>query len=272
MYVCIDVGGTKTLVACLDDNGIIIEEKKIATSQDYQDFLENIKNVLAGFQNKDFTAGAIGVPAAEINRQEAIAVVFGNLPWENVSIASDIQSLTNCPMFIENDTKLAGLSEAMLLKDRFSKVLYITISTGIGISIVQNLKIVTALGDAGGRILLIQDGDKFIPWEHLASGKSIVERYGKMAKDIDDEDTWKQISQHLAQGLIQLISIFQPEVVVFGGSVGNYFNEFNDFLTTDIANYKIPLIKMPLLKEAERPDQAVIYGCYDYAKQRLSNG
>ena len=39
MYLGIDVGGTKTLVATLDVNGVIIEKYKFPTPKKYTDFL-----------------------------------------------------------------------------------------------------------------------------------------------------------------------------------------------------------------------------------------
>ena len=60
---------------------------------------------------------------------------MGNLPWQDVPIAKDVESIIHCPTMIENDAKLAGLSEAMLVKD-YRRVLYVTIGTGIGTAII----------------------------------------------------------------------------------------------------------------------------------------
>lgn len=42
MYLGIDVGGTKTLVASLDDSGVILAQQKFPTPQDYQEFLAEL--------------------------------------------------------------------------------------------------------------------------------------------------------------------------------------------------------------------------------------
>jgi glucokinase len=271
MYICIDVGGTKTLIACLDDNGVIIEQEKVPTAPDYQDFLVQVKKVISSFENKDFKVGAIGVPAAKIDRVNQIAVSLPNVPWHNVDIGKDIAEITKCQMFVENDSKLAGLSEAMMVKDSYSRVLYVTVSTGIGYAIINNLEIDINAGDAGGRLILFERGGKHVPWESFASGQAILERYGEMAKDIDDEHIWREISKDLAEGLIELIAIFQPEVIVIGGSVGVYFSKYGDILKKELDHYKLPYITMPVIEGAKRPTEAVVYGCYDYAKQKLDN-
>jgi len=154
----------------------------------------------------------------------------------------------------------------MLVKNKFTKVLYVTVSTGIGYGFVDNQLIDKNAGDGGGKTITLKRHGKHVPWESLASGHAIVEKYGKMAKDINDEETWQKIVADLAEGLIELISIFQPEVVVFGGSVGNYFDKYAKLLKKELKSYNLPQMIMPQLIEAGRPDEAVIYGCYDLAK------
>jgi glucokinase len=272
MYVAIDIGGTKTLVAVLNNEGVIVEQIRFLTDKKYQDFLNELKKTIPRLEHKDFIAGGIGLPATRLDRKHGKAFNFSNLPWEDVNILEDIKDITNCPMVIENDAKMAALSESMLLKDKYKEVLYVTISTGIGFGLVLNGKIDTSIGDGGGKTILLEYKDRLMPWEEFASGHAIYKKYGKKAKDIKDEKTWREISHELAKGFIHLIAIMQPEVIVIGGGVGNYFNRFSHFLRDDIEKYKIPLIKMPVIIEAQRPDEAVIYGCYDLAKQYYPNG
>lgn len=272
MYICIDVGGTKTLIASFDDNGIIKEQAKISTPHDYPKFLNEVRRVIDSFNDSQFSAGAVSVPAVQIDRERNIARKLPNLGWEDFDIAEGIKSITNCQIFLENDAKLAGLYEASLVKDRFSKVIYFTVSTGIGISVIENLKIYTGAGDSGGAVLPIKHDGKYMPWESFASGRAITKQYDKMAKDIEDEEAWKSISQNLAEGMILYIAIFQPQVIIIGGGVGKYFSKFDGFLRDALNQYQLPLITMPELIGAQKADEAVIYGCYDYTKQRLSNG
>lgn len=271
MYVGIDVGGTKTLVAVLSNNAEIVEQTKFPTPKNYDAFLLELRHALAHFEHQEFKAGAIGMPVTVFDRKHGRGISFGNLPWENVPIQHDVERICKCPIAIENDAKLAALSEAMLLKKEFKTVLYVTISTGIGIGLVVNGKIDTSIGDGGGRALQLAHNGKIVPWESFASGHAIVERYGKRAADIHDQVTWQKICRDLAPGFTQLIAIMQPEVIVIGGSVGTYFERYGDLLMAEIKKYHIPLVPLPVLCQARRPEQAVVYGCYDYAKQMFKN-
>lgn len=271
MYLGIDIGGTKTLVGLLDENGVIVNEHKFDTPKDYKDFLSELKVYIASFDKQDYSAAIVAVPAITIDRKNGIASNFGNLPWPKVNIADDVETLVNCPVAIENDAKLAGLSESMLLKGQYSRVLYLTISTGIGFAFINNLDIDTNAGDAGGRTIMLEHGGKIVVWESFASGKSISQRFGRVAKEINDENTWRIIVKDILKVLIQLIAIFQPEIVVIGGSVGKYFEKYEKILNEELEKYELPMLDLPKVIGAQRPDNAVVYGCYDYARKKFNH-
>jgi glucokinase len=267
MYLAIDIGGTKTLVAALDDQGAIKEKLRFLTPKDYQTFLHEIATTITSLTSKNFTGIGVGVPGT-IDRDHGIGLRFGNLPWQDIPIQADIERLTACAAVVENDAKLAGLSEAILLKDDYKKVLYLTISTGIGIALIKDGIIDIDFGDAGAKAILIEHEDKIVPWESFASGKAIVDQFGKKASDITDEKTWQQISDNLAIGIIDLIGLTRPDVIVVGGSVGSYFERYQDFLDKALRKYETPLAPIPPLLKARRPEDAVLYGCYELAQQK----
>ncbi len=265
MFLGIDVGGTKTIAAVLEDNGVITESQRFPTPQNYQQFINKLATIVALFSTKDFKATGIGIPATRINRKDGIAMSFANLDWHDEPIQIDIERLVGSPVAIENDAKLAGLSESMLRKPM--RLLYLTVSTGIGYSLIVNRKIDPNIGDSGGRLLLFEHGGKLVPWERFASGKAIVEIFGKQAKEIEDPETWDKIARNIMQGLIELIAVTEPDLVVVGGSVGGYLDRFIKPLTKYLKGLETPLLKMPKVEAAKRPEEAVVYGCYDYAKE-----
>ncbi len=265
MFLGIDVGGTKTIAAVLEDSGIITESQRFPTPQNYQQFISKLANTVASFTTKDFKAVGVGVPATRIDRKDGIAMSFANLDWHDEPVQVDIERIVGSPVAIENDAKLAGLSESML-RDPM-RLLYLTVSTGIGYSLIVNRKIDPNIGDSGGRLLLFEHGGKLVPWERFASGKAIVENFGKQAKDIKDPETWDKIARNIMQGLIELIAVTEPDLVVVGGSVGGYLDRFIKPLTEYLKDLETPLLSMPKVEAAKRPDEAVVYGCYDYAKE-----
>jgi len=265
MYAAVDIGGTKTLIAVFDAKGNLLKKFKFPTPRDYGEFITAFKDALATFPLDGLKMAAVAVPGV-IDRKHGIGMTMGNLPWANVPVQHDFQKLLGVPVAVENDAKLAGLSEALLLKDKYSKVLYVTISTGIGIGLTVDGVINEAIGDTGGHDMYLEYNGREITWEALASGKSIVTEFGMRASEINDPDIWIEISKRIAAGLIELIALTQPEVVVFGGGVGAHFEKFKDFLEAELRSYGKLMVPLPVLTEAKNAEEAVVYGCYHLAK------
>jgi len=264
MYLGIDIGGTKTLVACLDKRGTIVDSYKFPTPPKYPDFLKELAATVANMPTDELIAAGVAVPG-KVDRKHGTAVAFGNIAWHDVPIARDIRRMLKCPVVIENDANLAGLSEAMLLK-QYDCVLYVTISTGIGTGIITHQTIDPDFADSeGGQILLERKG-KLCVWEDFASGSAIVRRFGKKAGEINDQKTWHIIAQDIALGLYDLATFIQPDVVVLGGGVLEHFEKFEAPLNQELQRLATPLTPVPPIRCAERPDEAVVYGCYDLAK------
>ena len=266
MYLGIDVGGTKTLLAVFDKNGKIAEEKQFPTPKAYDNFLLELKHAVKHLKTQEFKSGAVGIRGV-VDRKHGRRLADELLKWGVVPLQADVEKITLCPIAIENDAKLAGLSEAMELKGKYSKVLYVTLSTGIGYALVVDGKIDANISDGGGQSLMIDHRGQAVAWEDIAGGRAIVEQYGKKASDIDDEATWQEISRQVAKGLNTLIAIFQPEAIVFGGSVGAHFDKYGKILEQRLSAYKIPLVDHPRLLKAKRPEEAVVFGCFELAKQ-----
>jgi len=265
MYVGIDIGGTKTLIAALTNEGEIHESVKFPTPPDYDEFVNELRDNVAKLTTKDFRAGAVAAPGF-IDRKKGVFERGGNLTWRNVPLQHDVEHITHCPMLVENDANLAGLSEAMLLKDKHARVLYITISTGIGGGFIVNQQIDPTMADIEPGQMMLQRGDKIVKWESFASGKAIYERYNQKASDIVDPAIWQAVVKNLTVGFIDLLAITQPDIIVVGGGVGHYLDKYHDMLVAELHKYATPMVPVPPIIKAQRPEEAVVYGCYDLAR------
>lgn len=264
MYIGIDVGGTKTLVAVLSPEGEIVEQAKFATPQDYPGLLTTLQQQIEQFSNRSYVAGAAGVPAI-LDRSTGVAISFGNLSWRNVPIKADLEKIMGCPMAVENDGKLGGLFEAVDIVDEYKNMLYLAIGTGIGVCYTSNGIIDQTIDDGGGHTLLIEHHGKPEPWEDFAGGKAITEKYGQKAAEITDPEAWKEIAHHFTLGIKVLLETRSPDVIVIGGGVGAHFDRFASFLEADL---KENLGSCPPLRQAKVAEEAVIYGAYELIKQQ----
>lgn len=272
MYGAIDIGGTKTLVAVFDNNGKVTEQVKFPTPKDYDEFSSELAATVARLSTKAFEQFCVAAPG-RIDREHGIGIRFGNLGWENVPILHDIEKVLKTPGIIENDAKAAGLSEAIELDGKYRKVLYITISTGIGCGYIINEKIDPDFQDIEVGHMLLEHGDHLARWENFASGSAIVKKFGKRASEIDatDTDAWYIIARNIAVGLIDVIATLNPDIIILGGGVSTHFPKFQDRLNEQMKIYENPMLTIPPIIQAKRTEEAVIYGCYELAKEAHKN-
>lgn len=269
VYLAVDIGGSKTLAAVFSEDGKILHSSKIPTDKNYSKFLVSLEKLIPTLNpGYKLRAACCAVPGL-LDRAAGVALNEGNLPWHNVPIREDVSKmLGDIPVLIENDAKLAGLSEALLHKE-YRKVLYLTISTGIGDGIIID-GIIDAdfLDSEAGQMVLEHEG-KLQKWEDFASGRALHSRYGKKASEIDDPSIWQQYVKGLSQGIDTLVATLVPDVIIIGGGVGAHFDKFGSFLDQELRKYENHMVKMPPVIAAKRPEEAVIYGCYEYIRQNL---
>lgn len=267
MYAAVDIGGTKTLVASFDSKGNILEQVKFPTPESYEVFISEMATIVANLSTNDFQAVVAAAPG-RINHSEGIFLAGGNLKWINEPIQSDLEKLFHTPVRLENDAKVAAVAEARAAGSNFETVVYITISTGIGVGVCVNGNLDHTLLEAEPGHMNVANGDTMAPWETLASGKAIVKTYGKKASELDDPEAWKLISRNIAKGILAIIAIVQPDLIVIGGGVGSHFDKFKEPLLAELKKYENPLAPTPPIRMAVHPEEAVIYGCYELAKDQ----
>jgi predicted NBD/HSP70 family sugar kinase len=266
MIIAVDIGGTKTLVASFYGERSVTNEERFPTPPNEQEFLAHLQTVLEKFDAK--SAQAICIAAPGIIDRDGTILRCSNLPWTNFELRTLLSHTYSCPIFINNDAKLAGLAETHSLEEVPPMCIYVTVSTGIGTGITTHGRLDDALSISEGGYMILQTPDGFRPWEKFASGRAIKEHFGKMAVDMHDPAEWQEVVERLALGFQVLVPLLQPQVIVIGGSVGAYFERFGPRLT-EVLRDRIPkYIDIPRIVQAQHPDEAVVYGCYYYASHQ----
>lgn len=266
MVLAIDIGGTKTCIGLFQDNGELADSIKFPTNQDYDAFIDSIREHAENLAIPPQIPCVTAV-AGLLNREDGVVEVLGNLPWKGKPIAKDIAKILQIPeVHIENDSKLAGLAEARHLPEEFQRITYFTLSTGIGGALVIRRNLAQDIIDMEIGKMPLRHNNEMVPWEEFTSGRAFVKEFGKPASEVDDEQTWKTYASYLSQGLTIAAAILQTDAIVFGGGLGQYAEKFIPFLQPEFEKLH-PIVHRPkLLTSAHYGELSVLYGCYEYAK------
>lgn len=263
MYIAVDLGGTKTLVVLFSANKEILGQVKFETPQNYEEFKDNLVKARDEINPGEAPiAGAVGSRGL-IDRENGLMIVDSVLPWQNAQLVKDCQDVFGCQFTLDNDSKLAGLSEARLSDGNYPRVLYITISTGIGSALIINGRLSQDVIDSEIGKWVFNRGDGVVTWEDFASGHWITDTYGMRASELNDETAWQEISKNLAIGFANSIITFSPDLIIIGGGVGTHSAKYKDKLTDEIEAILPDGFKVPEISQAKYPEEAVVYGCYE---------
>lgn len=270
MIITVDTGATKTLVASFGSDGKLGQQIKFATPKNSKEYVKLLrKTIIENYAEQSVKMIVIALPGII---KDDVAIWCNNLGWKNFDAASALKGvLGDAPILIENDANLAGLAETRELHIIPPLSLYVTVSTGIGTGIITNGHIDPGLRHSEGGLSLVEFNGSVHEWESFASGKAIVKVFGKYARDIKDKQTWDQIADRISRGFLALIPTLQPDIIIIGGSIGTYFNQYSKQLNQILKDQLPPHIPLPKIIQAKHPELAVIYGCYYYAIDSLAN-
>ena len=274
MILAIDTGGTKTLMALVSDDGSIQRSTKIQTPKDLNEYRVAVEDAIRNdFDDDEFDTVVLALPGVV---EGGIAIWCDNLGWRDFDAGTFLVGLfPDKQVFVENDANLAGLAEAIILSGQNSDMvtsLYLTISTGIGSGVIVNgVLSKNSIRNCEAGHMVLEYGGKYEEWEDFASGKAILEHYGMVGTEIKEEGIWRDIADRISRGFLVLIPTILPDVVVVGGSMGTHFERYAGYLDMILSEHLPSNFKKPKIVKAVNPEEAVIYGCYYYAKDQLTS-
>lgn len=281
MYILFDIGGTNTRIAA-STNGktfgtpIIFKTPK-NFSAGVRRFTETAKHVSGGKKIHAIGGGFAG----PLNAKKTSALNSPHLSdWVGKPITKTISRVLHAPMYIENDTAIVGLGEAVAGAGRaYTIVAYMTISTGVnGARIVRKRIDENAFGfEIGHQFIAPPDYKKAqrcisckIPGhlEGFISGSALKRRYHKNPRDIRTKKIWTETAHWLSYGLVNTAVYWSPDVIVLGGSMmknpGINLGEAKKFFARTLTIFPKP----PKLVKASLGDVGGLYGALAFIKQK----
>ena len=229
MYIVFDIGATKMRIASSENAKDLLVSKIVPTPEKFDDAMLVFRNTireLSGGEEIEAVAGGVVGP---LDKERTIILNPPNLKeWHGAPIKSELERICKAEVFIENDTAIVGLGEAVVGAGKGQKIVaYVTVSTGVnGVKIVDGQIAPSAMGFEIGRQIVNFDGERFCPscdepgyLESYISGSNIERKYGKKPFEVADPVLWEETSKLLAVGLNNVTVFWSPEIIVLGGAM-----------------------------------------------------
>jgi predicted NBD/HSP70 family sugar kinase len=231
IYVGLDIGGTKLMVAAADTTGQILRRTREPTPLDLQAGLDLLHRMIAEVAAGEPIAAIGAAIGGPLDAARGIVSPLHQPHWREVPLKALMERRWGCPFFVDVDTNIAALGEYAAGGVACRRFLYITLSTGMGGGYLIDGKIYRGMHEAHPEI-----GHQVVNFrcahpervvcecgapdclEALISGNGIRRVYGKPAEQLDDQE-WAEVAYNLGQGLRNLATIYLPDLIVLGGGV-----------------------------------------------------
>jgi fructokinase len=278
--IVFDIGGTKTRIGISKKGTHIDEVKSLSTESDPTKGLNEIIQVIEAAELDEITAIAGGIRG--VMREDRLGIDHDAIltEWANVSVVDVLAERFGVPVFLENDTALAGLGEAVHGAGQgIDIVVYHTISTGVGgVKIVGGQIDVASVGFEPGHQVLDIDrtilGEDVPPTlENLVSGRALEGRMGVKPYDIAQDDViWDELAGYLAQGLRNTALYWSPEAIILGGSmmVGDPKISLDSVRRATVAVLD-GVVPCPFITTAKLGDEAGLHGALVFLQQKTKS-
>jgi glucokinase len=275
----IDLGGTKLAAAAFEEDGKVLHRESVSLSGKEGKEVGALIGDRLAFLAKEFRCTATGVCVPGLYRSAAGTVWAPNIPgWDDYPLREELKSRAGSRhrVTIDSDRAAYILGETWLGAARDCRdAIFLAVGTGIGAGILSGGRIVHGHGQLSGAIGWLALDRPFRKrftqhgcFEDQASGPGLVrvakdfmtlntdymgelrDKPGLQSRDVFNAeqagDPIAAIVVHNAISLwgmaaANLVSLFNPEVIVFGGGVFGPALKFLDNIFDEATKWAQPL-------------------------------
>ncbi len=242
----------------------------------------------------------IGAPGS-MDGKNGVIIYSNNINMNNTPVRKIIQETVNLPVYLGNDADCAALGEAYGGATKgVDNSIMITLGTGVGGGIIIDRHIYSGFNFCAGELghtVIVVDGEPCSCgrkgcWEAYSSATALIRMTRQEAEKNPEGMIYKSVNgdldkingktawncmfagdeggknvidlylKYLAEGLANIINIFQPEILVIGGGVSNQKENLINPLIKLIEErrYSREGIPQTVIKTAELGNDAGIIG------------
>ncbi len=271
MYLGYDIGGTKTEILALDQEGRELFRKRIATVHDYPVFLENLASLLSEAEaSTGLPAESIGIGIPGCEDGPSGRVKNANATFLNGHpLSKDLAEALGRPVALANDANCFALSEAIDGAGAGANVVFgVIMGTGCGGGVVIDGHVLIGrngcAGEWGHNALPHYDLERDGPVddcfcgsrgcvEQFISGTGLLRQYQNASGErLHGKEFFQRVAEgdeiatqvyhrfidQAARAMANVVNLIDPDVIVIGGGLSNASMIYPD-LEAKVSQYTI---------------------------------
>lgn len=245
MRIGVDLGGTNVRVGLVDKNVIVsmISEPCKADCSEIE-IIDHIASLIEKLINNDVTQIGIGVPSV-VDAKKGIVYDVVSIPsWREVHLKEHMEKRFSIPTYVNNDCNCFALGVYGNLNNNcYKNVMCVALGTGVGAGVIIDGKLYngnnTGAGEIGNIPYLDRDYEYYCSSRFFigkgTTGKEAYER-ARMG-DPKALELWQEFGKHIGELVKLILYTYDPEAIIFGGSIASAFDIFNPFMYEELKNF-----------------------------------
>ncbi|MDL2214927.1 ROK family protein [Dysgonomonas sp. OttesenSCG-928-M03] len=268
MKIGIDLGGTNVRVALVDENGVIESIKEPCKADKSEiEILNHIKGMIRKILIPEVKGIGIGVPSS-VDTQKGIVYNVMNIPsWKEVHLKEILEKEFGLPVYVNNDANCFVLGEKYYGNGKpYNNIIGVTIGTGLGSGVIINGELYIGNNTCAGEIGCPPYLDDI--YERYCSSQYFVKHHnttGAKAYELAQKgnpealDIWNKFGEHIANLVSLIIFTYDPEAIIFGGSIANAYELFAPAMHEKLRTFMFPkAVEKLFIGVSSVPDIAIL--------------
>jgi glucokinase len=261
--VAVDLGGTKLAAALVDSTGHVSEQTILAVDTSSRmapvNQIVDVTRKLISAKGRKRKISGIGVAVPGLVRRDGTVWAPNLKGWIRMALAQRLKRALRLPVIVESDRNAAVLGEAWCGAARGkSDAIVLMLGTGIGAGILSGGNLVRGaheLSGCAGWMIVAEaygrEAQNVGQLESLAAGPAIARAAGAgNAGDVAEAarggdrasmNIYLEAGRLLGYGVANLVSLFDPEIVVIGGGLAKASDLFLDVLRKAVKERAQPI-------------------------------
>lgn len=304
-YFGIDVGGTFTKIALVDEESRIVAKVSISSAgfSVKETFVKKVKGAMRAILDNcslgwdDVKGIGIGVPG-QVDFEQGIVINLTNIKgWGHFHLVNYLKSFFKIPVLVENDANCMALAEVRMgAAQGASYALCMTLGTGVGAGLIIHNEIYRSpyfFGGEIGHVPVRLDGAKCVCGgagclEQYVGNRAIalkakkifkreipLERLSEMASQGNKKArmVWEDAGNILGMAIAGIMNVFNPQVIVIGGGVALAGKVLFDSVEETVKKHAMKFLKKKVrIRAAELGNDAGVLGAALLVKEKVELG
>lgn len=287
--LALDLGGTKLAAALFNSHGKILRrESVVLAGRQGKDVGALISETIQQFQ-RSAPIQAVGVAVPGIYRSNSGTVWAPNIPgWDDYPLLAELREQLgpNVPCAVESDRTCYILGEVWQGNAQGARnAVFVAVGTGIGAGIMVDGRIIRGRADITGAIGWMalerpyrEEYRECGNFEYFASGPGIAraagctteDAFASVATNAKAREAIERAVAYWGMAVANLVSLLNPEVIVFGGGVFGPAAALLDDIYQEALKWAQPIsIKQVRLVASRLGGDAGLYGAGRVALNQL---